>query len=616
MADVYLAEDLALGRLVAVKILKPELATDHDLVERFRIEAQAAAQLNHPNIVTVYDRGATGESAYIVMEYVRGETVKQRVRRAGRFAPDEAIEVGLAVLAALEAAHERQIVHRDVTSANVMIDERRQVKVTDFGIARIGAPALTRTGTVLGTSAYVSPEQAQGRRADERSDLYSLGVVLYEMLTGRLPFTGDSDVAVAVQHASAAPPDPRLCVPELPETLVAIVNKALSKEPGDRFQSAAEFAAALRRVRAPQATADASLVPVAAAVPAQAVSAPDAEHAATGTPAAAPAGLDHAPGVPTSAPRSPAASGLAAVASGDPSPVAATPGPSRVRRSVSVAQTQPPAPPSGDEAAAPTGVTRYRTEAAASRVAAHDAPGGGRAAPVFTRGRRRIWRVAGVGLILVAVVAAGWALGAYVYGAGGRVPSVTGREEAAAVAAVKDEGLQPVTHDVWADDTKAGRVDRQRPAAGTKVEDGTKVDLWISRGPLHVPTPNLVGLDAAAADKALGDLALEGRRRKAASATAPEGEVFRQRPAEGASVARGETVTYWVSTGPPLTTVPDVVGLPSGTAVAALEQAGFVVSIDYVLGWGVYPGDVVAQDPEAGTRLRAGDEVVIEVAVL
>ncbi len=603
MADVYLAEDLALRRLVAVKILKPELAADHDLLERFRIEAQAAAQLNHPNIVAVYDRGATEESAYIVMEYVRGETVRQRVRRAGRMAPEEAIDIALAVLAALGAAHERQIVHRDVTSANVLIDENGRVKVADFGIARIGAPALTRTGTVLGTSAYVSPEQAQGRRADERSDLYSLGVVLYEMLAGRLPFTGDSDVAVAVQHASVMPPDPRVHAPELPEALVAILNKALSKEPDDRFQSAAEFAAALRRARAPRPMADVS-------------------GATSSLPAGqAPAGVAQALAAPTT---SVAAVAMGPVAASSPAMAASAQG--SLTDSVSAIQSPAPltqspasavqAPPPAAELALPTGVTRYATRGSATSAGPARQSPQNQAPPVFSRRRRRLWRWVALVLVLAVIGVASWALVVFVVGAGARVPSVAGREKAAAVAAVKDEGLQPVTHDVWADDTRAGRVDRQRPAAGTKVDDGTKVDLWISRGPLHIPAPGLVGASAKDAAKALSDQALEGRRRKAASATAPEGEVFRQRPAEGATVARGDTVTYWVSTGPPVTTVPDVVGLPSDDAVTALEQAGFVVSVDYVFGWGVYPGDVVAQDPEAGTRLRAGDEVIIEVAVL
>ena len=251
MADVYLAEDERLGRQVAVKVLKARLAADDEFVERFRIEAQAAASLNHPSIVAVYDRGTAEGTTYIAMEYVRGETLKQRLRRDGALPPDEAVPIALAVLSALSAAHARAIVHRDVTSYNVMLDQGGRVVVTDFGIARMGDSALTRTGAMMGTSSYLSPEQAQGRQADERSDLYSLGVVLYEMLTGRVPFRGETDVAVAMQHVSTAPPNPRTLAPGVSEALAGVAMRALSKNPDDRYQTAEDFAAALRKARRP-----------------------------------------------------------------------------------------------------------------------------------------------------------------------------------------------------------------------------------------------------------------------------------------------------------------------------------------------------------------------------
>jgi hypothetical protein len=245
MADVYLAEDTRLGRLVAGKILKPHYAEDAEFVERFRVEAQATALLSHPNIVAVYDRAADGPPWYIAMEYVPGETLRERIRRDGALAPESAARTALAVLAALQAAHERHVVHRDVTSSNVLVDPDGRVKVADFGIARIGVSGLTRTGTMLGTSSYLSPEQAQGRVADERSDLYSLGVVLFEMLAGRVPFVADSDVAVALKHISEPAPDPRTLRPDVPPALAAVVLKALAKDAAQRYQTAAEFAAGI-----------------------------------------------------------------------------------------------------------------------------------------------------------------------------------------------------------------------------------------------------------------------------------------------------------------------------------------------------------------------------------
>jgi eukaryotic-like serine/threonine-protein kinase len=531
MADVYLARDESLGRLVAIKVLKERLAADAEFVERFRIEAQAAASLNHPAIVAVYDRGKAGPSPYIAMEYVEGESLKQRLRRKGRLSPEEAAATALAVLDALREAHERHIVHRDVTSSNVLVDASGRVKVADFGIARMGASALTRTGAMLGTSSYLSPEQAQGRSADERSDLYSLGVVLYEMLTGRLPFSGESDLAVALQHVSAAPPNPRSLAPDVPEAYAVVVMKALSKQPADRYQSAEEFTAVLRSAR-------------------------DGGHAA-----------------PAAAPRPPSATPT----------LAAT----LVAASV---RTRP-----ADAA------TRYMSEP--------------RHVPSAIPRRRRRWRWVALAAVIVAAAAGAWAVYAFVLAPGAKVPGLTGRTRGEAVAALRKDGLRPVVHEVWADRYDAGIVARQRPREGVKVDDGAKVDVWVSRGPLHIPSPDLAGMRPATATALLERESLTARKRKAATRNVPKGEIYRQQPAAGATVTRGETVTFWVSSGPPMLTVPDVVGLSSGDAGTALEAKGFVATVDLVAGWGKFPGDVVEQDPVAGSRLRKGDEVVIKVAV-
>jgi serine/threonine-protein kinase len=553
MADVYLAEDERLGRLVAVKVLKPRLSVDDEFRERFRIEAQAAASLKHPGIVAVYDRGTAGETTYIAMEYVRGESLKQRLRRDGALPPDEAVSVALAVLSALAAAHERSIVHRDVTSYNVMLEEGGRVVVTDFGIARIGDSALTRTGAMMGTSSYLSPEQAQGRPADERSDLYSLGVVLYEMLTGRVPFRGETDVAVAVQHISSAPPNPRSLAPGVSEALAAVAMRALSKDPADRFQSADELAAALRLARRPPPAA-----------------------AGASTTAAAPAGAasaEPAPqGPPPSAPRT-----------------ASPPAPTSV------------APPAVATAVATEAPTRYR-----SGVEPATTP----------RPRRRRLRPQVLAFVLLAMAAAGaWAAYASLLSPGATVPAVIGEQRSVATAAVRDEGLHPELHFVWSDKYSANEVARQTPRGGTKVEDGITVDLWVSRGRLHIPSPDLTGLEADVARSRLESASLKHKSRRGASETAPQGQVFRQDPAPGETVQRGDTVVFWVSSGPPKVDVPDVVGLSWGDASALLEEAGFVVSIDYVAGWGEFPGTVTGQDPVAGVRGRAGDEVIIQVAV-
>ena len=245
MAEVFLAKDTTLGRLVAVKVLRERFADDEEFVARFHREARAAAALNHPNVVAIHDRGGSVGSSYIVMEYVSGETVRDLVQRNGRLTPAAARDIELGLLAALRAAHDGGVIHRDVTAQNVLLAQDGRVKVADFGIAHFGASQLTSTGIVMGTSRYLSPEQARGEPTDERSDLYSAGVVLFEMLTGRLPFEGDNDLAIALQHANDPAPSAAAFVPDLPPALDAIVGKALRKDPAERFQTAAEFFAAL-----------------------------------------------------------------------------------------------------------------------------------------------------------------------------------------------------------------------------------------------------------------------------------------------------------------------------------------------------------------------------------
>jgi serine/threonine-protein kinase len=224
-------------------------------------------------------------------------------------------------------------------------------------------------------------------------------------------------------------------------------------------------------------------------------------------------------------------------------------------------------------------------------------------------------RIVLAAVLLAVAAAAAWAAYVYLLAPGATVPAVVGERRGDATRAVRGEGLKPELHFVWADKYGSGEVARQSPRAGTKVDDGVKVDLWVSRGPLHIPSPDLTGLAAEVARGRLQDQSLNSKSRRAASETAPKGQVFRQEPAAGETVKRGDTVTFWVSSGAPRVSVPDVVGYSQGDASALLEDAGFVVSTDYVAGWGEIPGTVVGQDPVADVKGRVGDEVVIQVAV-
>jgi beta-lactam-binding protein with PASTA domain len=263
MADVYLARDSLLDRPVALKVLFPEFAADPSFVERFRREAQSAANLSHPNIVSVFDWGAVNNTYYIVMEYVEGRSLSQILKDEGPLHPDRAADIAIDVASALGFAHRNGVVHRDVKPGNVLVSPQGQVKVADFGIARAVTTEenLTRTGTVMGTATYFSPEQAKGEAVDPRSDVYSLGVVLFELLVGKPPFQSDNPVAVAYKHVQETPPRPSRLNPEIPAPLEAITLKALAKNPANRYASADELTADLRRFRAGQPVLAESLLP-------------------------------------------------------------------------------------------------------------------------------------------------------------------------------------------------------------------------------------------------------------------------------------------------------------------------------------------------------------------
>src|SRR5918998_4668070 len=256
MAEVFEGRDRLLVRRVAIKVPLAQHAHDPDFAHRFRREAQAAASLSHPNVVAVYDTGTENGTHFIVMEYVEGRTLKDVIRAEGPLYPERAAEITADVCSALIAAHARGLIHRDIKPGNVMLTPEGKVKVMDFGIARATtSETITQTAAVVGTAQYISPEQAQGQTVDYRSDLYSLGCCLYEMLTGTVPFTGATPVAIAYRHVREDPAPPRLLNPDIPPALEAVCLRAMAKRPEDRYQTAAELRADLERVRAGQRVA-------------------------------------------------------------------------------------------------------------------------------------------------------------------------------------------------------------------------------------------------------------------------------------------------------------------------------------------------------------------------
>src|SRR2546429_5066203 len=249
MADVYLAEDQDLGRPAALKLVEDRHSSDEQFVERFRREAQSAAGLNHPNIVSIFDRGRAEGTYYIAMEYLDGRTLKELLVRNGPTPVPIAIDYARQIIGALSFAHRNGIIHRDIKPHNIVVGGDGRLKVTDFGIARSGTSQMTEVGSIVGTAQYLSPEQARGAPVDPRSDLYSLGVVLYELLTGTVPFSGDTPVEIAMKHLSTVPEPPSAHRAEIPRDLDYVVMRALAKDPAERYQSAEEMSADLARVQ-------------------------------------------------------------------------------------------------------------------------------------------------------------------------------------------------------------------------------------------------------------------------------------------------------------------------------------------------------------------------------
>jgi hypothetical protein len=470
MAEVFLARDTTLGRLVAVKVLRECFADDQQFVARFHREARAAAALNHPNVVAIHDRGGSAGVSYIVMEYVPGETLKERIQRDGRLSPAAARDIECDLLAALQAAHDHGIVHRDVTAQNVLLAADGRVKVTDFGIAHFGSSALTSTGVVMGTSRYLSPEQARGEPTDKRSDVYSAGVVLFEMLTGRLPFEGDNDLAIALRHASEPAPAPSALAPDLPPALDAIVGCALRKDPGERFQAAHEFADALSALELAGGAAAATRF----AEPSAAIAATAATRVAAATGATAMAGAAartavtrvvaaDARRVPHTRRRLWALLGVLVVIAAVVAGVLAYR--AYAGRAVAVpsivGMTKARAASALHHKGFIVGTSGGYSDAYAPGVVMAQRPAPG----VSAEKGQRIHLVVSRGLLHPAVV------------------SVVGQTSATAAAALRAQSFVPMTLSQQSSGVPPGQVFRQSPAAGTFLLRGGTVRYWVSSAP-------------------------------------------------------------------------------------------------------------------------------------
>jgi serine/threonine-protein kinase len=609
MADVYLAEDQELGRRVALKLLNDRHAADEQFVERFRREAQSAAGLNHPNIVSIFDRGRAEGTYYIAMEYLDGRTLKELLVRNGPTPIPIAIDYARQILGALSFAHRNGIIHRDIKPHNIVVGGDGRLKVTDFGIARSGASQMTEAGSIVGTAQYLSPEQARGAPVDPRSDLYSLGIVLYEMLTGNVPFTGDTPVEIAMKHLSQIPEPPSKERPEVPHDLDAVVMRALSKEPDQRYGSTEEMDADLARVARGVAVA------------------PETEDAMT------------------------------QVLSG----VGATTAQTMITRPRAVAP--PPAPPSYrtpgpyyDYAEPPRGRSIWPWLLALGLIIA----GGIGGWFLYTKIQQQldnnrpvsvpdvrllqkdlaVLKIQQAGLKPLVIKAADDTVapgqvfdenpsGGAKVGKGSTVtlsvstgkpkvtvPDVRGRDVNAAIAALAGVGLNAKIVHVYSPqppDTVTG----QFPAQGDNVLKGSNVRINVSRGAKPIPVPDVTGQPYLNAKSALEGQGFVVKRVDIASDQQAQGVVAAESPVSGTPSQRGATITLSVSKGPATTQVPDVTNQNQATAESLLTGAGLTPSVIYQpVTDPSQDGIVIDQTPKQGADAKSGEIVIITVGQL
>ena len=595
MATVYEALDTRLDRVVALKIMHPGLADDADFVSRFVREAKSAARLTDPHVVAVYDQGEDDGLVYLVMEFVPGRTVRDVLRQYGRLSAEQALTIIDPVLQALEAAHRAGFVHRDVKPENVLLTDDGRVKVADFGLARAISAATSTAATqglLIGTVAYLSPEQVERGIADARSDVYGAGILLYEMVTGSVPYAGETPLAVAYQHVNAEVPVPSSIRGDVPAQIDALVGTATQRDPDNRFPDAVSFLEAVRRARAslpaprPFGDQDAPAQSQTLVVPLVTDPLnPGAVPSAAGTTALRP---------PTRR-RSKAPLVLlivlalgAALAAGAwflgaaksvqvPTLVNLTPAQAQSKLtplSLKLDATQT------DFSETVKAGTIIRTDPSAGA----DSREGSTVTAIVSKGPERF-----------------------------TVPQVAGMTVDDATAALSDDSLVVgTTTQAYNASIPTGAVVTSNPAPGTKLKRGQAVNLVVSKGPAPVPVPKVVGKSQAQATSVLTNAGLKVTSSQDWSKTISAGNVISSDPAAGVVVPKGGTVTIVVSKGPPPVLVPDVYKMAEADAKSALESAGFVVKIIYPIGITPF-GRVVAQSPAAGKSLPWGSTIEIQV---
>ena len=584
MADVWLAEDTHLQRRVALKVLHKRFAQDREFVERFRREAESAAGLQHPNVVAVFDRGEFEGTYYIAMQYVEGATLKQLIERG--LTPEQAVALIRQVLEAARFAHRHGIVHRDLKPQNVIVNGEGVAAVTDFGIARAGVSEITQTGSVMGTPHYLSPEQAQGFDVTAVSDLYSIGVILYEALTGRVPFEADSAVAVAMKQVSQTPQRPSSINPAVSPALDAVVMRALEKEPGERFQSADAFIAALdAALKDPGdgrgGTAAFAALPPVVATPEEAAAEEDPEEEER------------------KRRRRWLIAGIAAVIAGILIGLALTRDTTTEVPNVTGKQLE-----RAEEVLENNGFPfkEVKVERPVERgtVLEQDPPAENGAEEdcsflTFFCSKPTVTLTVSAGP------------------GSSQVPATAGLAAEEAAEKLEDAGFEARVENVNSDAVEEGLVIHSEPSAGVTATNGSDVTLFVSRGPKLAKVPVLVGSQRRLAVQQIRGRGLTPSVSEEES-DSPAGEVISQSPSAGSEVEPGGTVSIVVSSGKEQAKVPNVIGRLRSEAVQAVREAGLEPTVEEeeteVAG---KVGRALDQFPPPGSELQPGDSVTIVV---
>ncbi len=606
MSTVYLATDRRLERDVALKVLHPHMAGDPQFLDRLGREAKAAARLSHPHVVGVLDQGDDGPLAYLVMEYIKGHTLRDVIKDKGALTPRLALALIDPVVEGLGAAHAAGLIHRDVKPENVLIADDGRIKIGDFGLAR-AITTTTSTGALIGTVAYLSPELVMGRQADARSDIYSLGIMLYEMMTGRQPFDGEVPIQVAYQHVNSTVGPPSALVPGLAEELDELVQWCTANDPDKRPVDGNALLSELRHIRTNLSDAELDLRPP-GALPAAAGSGP--------APALPPAPPGPAGGeAPTELLGSlrqhteviARGSNPTTVLAGSPRPGAYGPlaAPEEAEPGAyAAASTDEP-----DERHGPASKRAQRKldrEAEKARQRAAATPS--RSLRGGDPRRRAVGWVLVLVLVALLAAAAGWFFGMGP-GSQGTIPPLANKTVAEAQQLLRTAGFDSTTRDVFDDDVSPGLVVGSEPRAGAVARKFQSVSLAVSKGPQLFALPDLKGktLDAAKTALNAAGMAL-GPVTDSYDEAVPAGTVLAQKPGKGTPAKHGTPVSLTVSKGPRPIPVPDVRGKDQDAAVKAVEAAGLkaVVAPEPVFDRNVPEGAVVSQDPATGNLTKGG----------